>query len=66
MGAAELARNAHDCGWNAHRIAHIRKRLLQVLKELRDQKNEEKRLGERDAKRWTLTIAFVPAEHARG
>lgn len=51
---------------NEHRIAHIRKRLLQVLKELRDQKSEEKRLGERDAKRWTLTIAFVPAARARG
>jgi DNA-binding transcriptional ArsR family regulator len=46
---------------NEHRIAHIRKRLLQVLKELRDQKSEGKRLGEPDAKRWTLTIAFVPA-----
>jgi hypothetical protein len=51
---------------NEHRIAHIRKRLLEVLKELRDQKSEEKRLGERDAKRWTLTIAFVPAVRARG
>lgn len=51
---------------NERRIAHIRKRLLQVLKELRDQKSEEKRLGEGDTKRWTLTIAFVPAERARG
>jgi DNA-binding transcriptional ArsR family regulator len=51
---------------NEHRIAHIRKRLLQVLKELRNQKSEEKRLGERDAQRWTLTIAFVPAARARG
>lgn len=51
---------------NEHRIAHIRKRLLQILKELRDQKSLGKRLGERDAKPWTLTIAFVPAERARG
>ena len=51
---------------NEHRIAHIRKRLLQVLKELRDQKSEEKRLGGRDAKRWTLTIVFVPAARGRG
>jgi hypothetical protein len=46
---------------NEHRIAHIRKRLLQVLKELRDQKSQEKRSGDREAKRRTLTIAFVPA-----
>jgi DNA-binding transcriptional ArsR family regulator len=51
---------------NEHRIAHIRQRLLQVLKELRDQKSPEKRLGDRDAKRWTLTIAFVPAATTRG
>ena len=48
------------------RIADIRKRLLQVLTELRDPRSEKKRLGERDAKRWTLTVAFVPAAHARG
>lgn len=51
---------------NKHRIAHIRKRLLQVLKELRNQKSEKKRLSERDAQRWTLTITFVPAARARG
>jgi len=51
---------------NEHRIADIRKRLLQVLTELRDPRSEKKRLGERDAKRWTLTVAFVPAAHARG
>lgn len=51
---------------NEHRIADIRKRLLQVLTELRDPRSEKKkRLGERDAKRWTLTVAFVPAAHAR-
>lgn len=49
---------------NERRIAQIRKRLLQVLEELRDQNSQEKRLGEGDAKRWTLTIAFVPAEGA--
>jgi hypothetical protein len=51
---------------NERRIAQIRKRLLQVLEELRDQNSEEKQLGEGDAKRWTLTIAFVPAERASG
>jgi len=51
---------------NEHRIADIRKRLLQVLTELRDPRSEEKRLSKRDAKRWTLTVAFVPAAHARG
>ena len=51
---------------NERRIADIRKRLLQVLTELRDPRSEKKRLGERDAKRWTLTVAFVPAAHARG
>ena len=48
------------------RIADIRKRLLQVLKELSDPRKEEKGPAERDAKRWTLTVAFVPAGHARG
>jgi len=47
---------------NQRRIAQIRKRLLQLLEELRDQNSEEKRLGKGGAKRWTLTIAFVPAE----
>ncbi|HTQ53383.1 MAG TPA: helix-turn-helix domain-containing protein [Bryobacteraceae bacterium] len=47
---------------NQRRIAQIRKRLLQVLQELSDQKGKAKRAGGRDAKRWTLTIAFVPAE----
>ena len=51
---------------NEHRIADIRKRLLQVLTELRDPRSEKKRLGEQDAKRWTLTVAFVPAADARG
>jgi DNA-binding transcriptional ArsR family regulator len=51
---------------NEHRIADVRKRLLQVLTELRDPRSEKKRLGERDAKRWTLTVAFVPAAHTRG
>jgi len=51
---------------NERRIAQIRKRLLQVLEELRDQNSEAKRLGEEDMKRWTLTIAFVPAERAPG
>ena len=51
---------------NEDRIAHIRKRLLEVLKELRNQKSEKKRIGEGDAQHWTLTIAFVPAEGARG
>jgi len=50
---------------NEHRIADIRKRLLQILTELRDPRNEKKRLDERDVKRWTLTVAFVPAAHAR-
>lgn len=50
---------------NEHRIAHIRKRLLQVVKEMRDQKSKGKRGDERDAQRWTLTIAFVPAARAR-
>jgi DNA-binding transcriptional ArsR family regulator len=49
-----------------HQIADIRKRLLQVLTELRDSGSEEKRPGKRDAKRWTLTLAFVPAADARG
>ena len=49
---------------NEQRIAHIRKRLRQILKELRDQKSEKKRLRARDSQRWTLTIAFVP--RARG
>jgi len=48
-------------GGNEPRIAHIRKRLLEVLKELCDEKSHDKRLGEGDAKRWTLTIALVPA-----
>jgi DNA-binding transcriptional ArsR family regulator len=51
---------------NKHRIADIRKRLLQVLTELQDPRSEKKRLDERDANRWTLTVAFVPAAHARG
>lgn len=51
---------------NERRIAQIRKRLLQVLGELRDQNSEYNRVGQRDAKRWTLTIAFVPAERAPG
>lgn len=51
---------------NERRIAHIRERLLEVVKELRDQKSREKGLGDRDAKRWTLTIAFVPAARERG
>jgi hypothetical protein len=51
---------------NQRRIAQIRKRLLRVVKELRDEKSKEKRLAERDAKRWTLTIAFVPAARAHG
>jgi DNA-binding transcriptional ArsR family regulator len=49
---------------NEQRIAHIRKRLRRILMELRDQKSEKKRLGARDSRRWTLTIAFVP--RARG
>lgn len=51
---------------NEQQIADIRKRLLQVVKELRDQKSEEKRLSEMDAQRWTLTITFVPAAPPRG
>jgi DNA-binding transcriptional ArsR family regulator len=51
---------------NERQIAQVRKRLLQVLKELRDQNSQEKRLGAGDAKRWTLTVAFVPAELAAG
>jgi DNA-binding transcriptional ArsR family regulator len=51
---------------NERRIAQIRKRLLRVVKELRDEKSKEKRLGERDTKHWTLTIAFVPAARAQG
>ena len=47
-------------------IAQIRKRLLQVLEELREQNSQEKRLGEAHEKRWSLTIAFVPAERAPG
>ncbi len=50
---------------NEQRIAHIRRRLLQVLKELRDQKSDERKIGGHDAKRWTLTIAFVPAAPSR-
>lgn len=49
---------------NEQRIAHIRKQLRQILKKLRDQKSEKKRLGAQDSQRWTLTIAFVP--RARG
>ena len=49
---------------NEQRIAHIRKRLRQILKKLRDQKSEKKRLGAQDSQRWTLTIVFVP--RARG
>jgi DNA-binding transcriptional ArsR family regulator len=48
------------------RLAQIRKQLLQVLKELRDSNSREKRLGGENAKHWTLTIAFVPAERAPG
>jgi len=51
---------------NQQRIADIRKRLLQVLRELRDQKRAEKPLGEQDAQRWTLTITFAPAARPRG
>jgi DNA-binding transcriptional ArsR family regulator len=51
---------------NEHRIVHIRERLLEVLRELCDQEGEEKQPGERDAQRWTLTVAFVPAAQARG
>jgi len=51
---------------NEQRIADIRKRLLQVLAQWRDPGSAKKRLGERDAKRWTLTVAFVPAGPARG
>ena len=51
---------------NEKRIAAIRKRLLQLLTELRDSGSGEKRLAARDAKRWTLTVAFVPAAQARG
>jgi|SRR5579875_2358379 len=47
-------------------IAQIRKRLLQVLEELRDQNSQEKRSADGDAKRWTLTIAFVPAQRVPG
>jgi DNA-binding transcriptional ArsR family regulator len=50
---------------NQHRMAHIRKRLLQILKELRDEKSGENRLGGLDAERWTLTIVFAPAAHTR-
>ena len=50
---------------NEDRIAHIRVRLLEFLKELRNPKREEKRLGKGDAQHWTLTIAFVPAAGAR-
>lgn len=50
---------------NEKRIAHIRKRLLRVLRELRDEKSQQKRRVEPDAKRWTLTIAFAPAARAR-
>lgn len=51
---------------NEQRIAQIRKRLLQVLKELRDSKGERKRVAEPSAKRWTLTITFAPAARAGG
>ena len=51
---------------NEQRIADIRKRLLQILTELRDPRSGKKRPGEGDAKRWTLTVAFVPAADARG
>ena len=51
---------------NERRIAQIRKRLLQVLEELRDQNSQENRVGDGHAKRWTLTVAFVPAEPAPG
>ena len=51
---------------NEQEIADIRKRLLQVVKELGAERGDQKRLGERDAQRWTLTIAFAPAARARG
>jgi len=51
---------------NEQEIANIRKRLLQVVKELGAERGDQKRLGERDAQRWTLTIAFAPAARARG
>jgi DNA-binding transcriptional ArsR family regulator len=51
---------------NAQRIADIRKRLLQVLTEWRDPSSDRKRRGEGEARRWTLTVAFVPAAGARG
>lgn len=51
---------------NERRIVHVRERLLELLRELREQEGEEKQLGERDAQRWTLTVAFVPAARARG
>lgn len=48
------------------RIAQIRKRLLEVLEELRVQNSDEKKLSKGDAKRWTVTVAFVPAERPPG
>lgn len=50
---------------NEQEIAGIRKRLLQVVKELRDENSEAKPPGGGDVKRWTLTIAFAPAAPAR-
>ncbi len=51
---------------NEQQIAHIRKRLLQFVKDLRDEKGREKRVNEGGLQRWTLTIVFAPAARARG
>lgn len=50
---------------NEQEIAGIRKRLLQVVRELRDENSEAKPSGGGDVKRWTLTIVFAPAAPAR-
>ena len=51
---------------NEHRIVHVRERLLEVLRELCNQDGEQKQPGGRDAQRWTITVAYVPASQARG
>jgi hypothetical protein len=50
---------------NLRMIAEIRRRLRQILKGLREEKSGELGLVELDAERWTLTVAFAPAAHAR-
>ena len=60
------ARDAHDGGWERAPDRRYPQAITSGPEGIAQSKSGEKRLGERDAQRWTLTIAFVPAARARG